>query len=354
MEHCVIPSVHIMRSAAHRSQTRFQGRSQTFFQGFTLIELLVAVAVIALLIGLIVPAISSSRRSAQIAVCLSHLKQTGVGLSTYASTYEFALPNVTAYQDFGQTIHWPWALPTFVRDELEDFGLPHKFLMCPLVDETVRVDGYDIPQLSAPFFGLSYRFQGWHERIATSNDLGLLNKNDWVGSDYAFVFGAMDNYVRGLRSPSSGQLLINNSAFRDAVAYESYTTIAAPATYRLDRARPSDILAADLNFAEIGVQLPGGTVDRNAAYGKSNHAIGRKGVQIAGQLESEDDMLDKWTDSNRLAVDGSVTINQAFFFGVNDGKPGYEVSGTPNGPAAKMFVSQRNSFYRSDPTRVYW
>lgn len=60
-------------------------RTQT---GFTLIELLVVVSVIGLLIALMLPAVQLARETARKAMCASNLRQIGLSLAQYTSTYQ--------------------------------------------------------------------------------------------------------------------------------------------------------------------------------------------------------------------------------------------------------------------------
>ena len=61
--------------------------------GFTLIELLVVIAIIAILIALLLPAVQQAREAARRSQCRNNLKQLGLALSNYASTYGNVFPN---------------------------------------------------------------------------------------------------------------------------------------------------------------------------------------------------------------------------------------------------------------------
>lgn len=67
----------------HNSKIRF---------GFTLVELLVVIGIIALLISILLPALSKARQQALQTQCLSNLRQCGLYLTMYADQNEGFLP----------------------------------------------------------------------------------------------------------------------------------------------------------------------------------------------------------------------------------------------------------------------
>ncbi len=67
-------------------------RTPRIARGFSLIELLVALAVIVVLIGLMIPAISRVRSTTHRVICSSNARQLGLGIAMYADDYDGALP----------------------------------------------------------------------------------------------------------------------------------------------------------------------------------------------------------------------------------------------------------------------
>jgi prepilin-type N-terminal cleavage/methylation domain-containing protein len=75
-------------------EPRLIDRTLTRRRGFTLVELLVVIAVIAVLVGVLLPAIGAARQAARTTVCATRLAQLGLGLGMYFNDYDRTLPQL--------------------------------------------------------------------------------------------------------------------------------------------------------------------------------------------------------------------------------------------------------------------
>jgi prepilin-type N-terminal cleavage/methylation domain-containing protein/prepilin-type processing-associated H-X9-DG protein len=95
-------------------------------EGFTLVELLVVLAILAVLTGLLLPAVQKVRETAARLKCQNNLKQVGLGLQNYHDANGSLPPGYTATENYSDgandtTPGWGWA--AYLLPSLEQHNL---------------------------------------------------------------------------------------------------------------------------------------------------------------------------------------------------------------------------------------
>ncbi len=110
--------------------------------GFTLIELLVVISIIALLIGILLPVLSSARRSAGAISCASVIRQIGQGHAVFQGDHRSYYPVAGGYIEWGDTDgvtrlpSWMEQLNDYIRIKHDDASDQEPFYSgCPQFPE---------------------------------------------------------------------------------------------------------------------------------------------------------------------------------------------------------------------------
>lgn len=115
--------------------------------GFTLVELLVVIGIIALLISLLLPALSKARKSANTTACLSNQRQLVTAMHMYAGTYKGRLPSyghfINAAYGEDPTASWWLLVAPFLSPK--STNLPGiTYMRCPAEKDNRRFGTYGL------------------------------------------------------------------------------------------------------------------------------------------------------------------------------------------------------------------
>ena len=120
-------------------------------RGFTLIELLVVMAIVGVLVAVLLPAVQQAREAARRTQCKNHLKQLGLAVANYESTYGQYPPSTTV--DLSRAVtgnNAAWGVHGRILQFLEQVGVSSRVDLTQPWDGQQVIDGQRIAVFGCP------------------------------------------------------------------------------------------------------------------------------------------------------------------------------------------------------------
>jgi prepilin-type N-terminal cleavage/methylation domain-containing protein/prepilin-type processing-associated H-X9-DG protein len=176
-------------------------RSPGFATGFTLVELLVVIGIIAILIGVLLPALNRAREQANLLKCLSNCRQMGMASLLFAQDHKGYIPTVSDDQyakyadpnrvkflyrsDKDQNVFdWASSLVPYLGTRMGDLN---SFMLAPYTQSPVFVCPSDYWQDGSPTAGYALINNIDTTQMPANNPLGYVPISYGMNADIACV-----------------------------------------------------------------------------------------------------------------------------------------------------------------------